>query len=88
MQFLFQTEKELASKLKEFIELEEKRLHDLKQFYSRLEYIEKLESQQDIQAYVGHPTNAFQMVRRLYNDWPNIKKLSNAVDDNGNFCSY
>lgn len=84
MQFLFQTERELAFKLKDFIEIEEKRLKNLKQFYARLEYIEKLESDKDIQAYVGHPTNAFQLVRRLYNDWPNIKKLSNAVDNNGN----
>ena len=73
MRYLFDIEKQLASRLRSTIEREERRIAELKKFYNKIEHIERKE---DDRNYIGHPNNAFKILRRLHRDWPEVQKVA------------
>ncbi|XP_066930606.1 prolyl 4-hydroxylase subunit alpha-1-like [Clytia hemisphaerica] len=73
MRYLFDIEKQLASRLRTTIEREERRIAELKKFYNKIEHIEKKEDERN---YIGHPNNAFKILRRLHRDWPKVQKVA------------
>lgn len=71
---LLYTEKDLVTSLKDYIRAEETKLDQVKR------WAEKLDSQtaralQDPEAFVGHPVNAFKLMKRLNTEWGDLESL-------------
>lgn len=71
---LLYTEKDLVTSLKDYITAEETKLEQVKR------WAEKLDSQtaralQDPEAFVGHPVNAFKLMKRLNTEWGDLESL-------------
>lgn len=73
-QKLVPAEQQLASSLDDYIDQEEKRLRELRRFADEvqraLDFAERSASLED---YLGHPTNAYLLVRRFTNDWLDVE---------------
>ncbi|XP_058254516.1 prolyl 4-hydroxylase subunit alpha-1b isoform X2 [Hemibagrus wyckioides] len=71
---LLYTEKDLVTSLKDYIKAEENKLEQVKQWAERLDSVTLL-AMEDPERFVGHPVNAFKLMKRLNSEWANLESL-------------
>ncbi|KAF6739323.1 Rab3 GTPase-activating protein catalytic subunit [Oryzias melastigma] len=74
MMDLLMVEKDLVSSLKDYISAEEEKLQRLKQWAERLDVLSAASSE-DPEGFLGHPVNAFKLVKRLNTEWAELESL-------------
>ena len=77
MAYLFDIEKQLTTHLKAAIERHEARLSRMKDFYGQVEHLERTDDEKN---YIGHPNNAFKILKRLSKEWSDIKTIASSSD--------
>uniref|UniRef100_A0A672FWY3 procollagen-proline 4-dioxygenase n=2 Tax=Salarias fasciatus TaxID=181472 RepID=A0A672FWY3_SALFA len=71
---LLSTEKELVTSLKSYIQAEEDKLQQIKEWADRLDAL-SAEASQDPEEFLGHPVNAFKLMKRLNTEWVELESL-------------
>ncbi|XP_053197610.1 prolyl 4-hydroxylase subunit alpha-1a [Scomber japonicus] len=71
---LLSTEKDLVSSLKDYIRAEETKLEQIKQWAEKLDVLSAAASQ-DPEGFLGHPVNAFKLMKRLNTEWGDLESL-------------
>ncbi|XP_051530456.1 prolyl 4-hydroxylase subunit alpha-1a isoform X4 [Myxocyprinus asiaticus] len=68
------TEKDLVTSLKDYIRAEERKLEQVKQWAEKLDAITTTATQ-DPEGFLGHPVNAFKLMKRLNTEWGEVEDL-------------
>uniref|UniRef100_A0A672RRU5 procollagen-proline 4-dioxygenase n=1 Tax=Sinocyclocheilus grahami TaxID=75366 RepID=A0A672RRU5_SINGR len=71
---LLYTEKGLVTSLKEYIRQEENRLEQVKEWADKLDSL-TITATQDPEGFLGHPVNAFKLMKRLNSEWADLESL-------------
>ncbi|RXN32976.1 prolyl 4-hydroxylase subunit alpha-1-like isoform X1 [Labeo rohita] len=79
---LLYTEKDLVNSLKEYIKQEENRLELVKEWADKLDSLTNTATQ-DPEGFLGHPVNAFKLVKRLNSEWADLESLVLKDTTNG-----
>ncbi|XP_029977324.1 prolyl 4-hydroxylase subunit alpha-1-like isoform X1 [Sphaeramia orbicularis] len=68
------TEKDLVTSLKDYIQAEENKLEQIKKWADRLDVLSAA-AMQDPEGFLGHPVNAFKLMKRLNTEWAELENL-------------
>ncbi|XP_043958188.1 prolyl 4-hydroxylase subunit alpha-1-like isoform X3 [Gambusia affinis] len=68
-------ERDLVSSLKDYIRAEEDKLQRIKRWADRLDALSTASSQ-DPEGFLGHPVNAFKLIKRLNTEWAELESLA------------
>uniref|UniRef100_A0A8C1TQM6 procollagen-proline 4-dioxygenase n=1 Tax=Cyprinus carpio TaxID=7962 RepID=A0A8C1TQM6_CYPCA len=79
---LLYTEKDLVTSLKEYIRQEENRLEQVKEWADKLDSLTNTATQ-DPEGFLGHPVNAFKLMKRLNSEWGDLESLVLKDTTNG-----
>ncbi|XP_068133547.1 prolyl 4-hydroxylase subunit alpha-2 isoform X1 [Hyperolius riggenbachi] len=71
---LLYKERDLVQSLKEYIREEEERLEKIKSWASQVEHL-TVKSTHDPEGFLGHPVNAYKLVKRLNSEWLSLENL-------------
>ncbi|XP_024152696.1 prolyl 4-hydroxylase subunit alpha-1b isoform X1 [Oryzias melastigma] len=71
---LLYTEKDLVTSLKDYIRAEENKLEQVKRWADKLDSLTSTATQ-DPEGFLGHPVNAFKLMKRLNTEWGNLESL-------------
>uniref|UniRef100_A0A8C2LJZ9 Prolyl 4-hydroxylase subunit alpha-1 n=1 Tax=Cricetulus griseus TaxID=10029 RepID=A0A8C2LJZ9_CRIGR len=71
---LIHTEKDLVTSLKDYIKAEEDKLEQIKQWAEKLDRLTNTATK-DPEGFVGHPVNAFKLMKRLNTEWSELENL-------------
>ncbi|XP_066548821.1 prolyl 4-hydroxylase subunit alpha-1 isoform X2 [Amia ocellicauda] len=71
---LLSTEKDLVTSLKDYIRAEESKLEQVKQWAEKLDKLTAVATQ-DPEGFLGHPVNAFKLMKRLNTEWGELESL-------------
>ncbi|XP_041803604.1 prolyl 4-hydroxylase subunit alpha-1b isoform X3 [Chelmon rostratus] len=71
---LLYTEKDLVTSLKDYIRAEENKLERVKQWADKLDSLSATATQ-DPEGFLGHPVNAFKLMKRLNTEWGDLESL-------------
>ncbi|XP_047208037.1 prolyl 4-hydroxylase subunit alpha-1b isoform X2 [Girardinichthys multiradiatus] len=71
---LLYTEKDLVTSLKDYIRAEESKLERVKRWADKLDSLTATATQ-DPEGFLGHPVNAFKLMKRLNTEWGNLESL-------------
>ncbi|KAL0964497.1 hypothetical protein UPYG_G00324640 [Umbra pygmaea] len=71
---LLYTEKDLVTSLKNYIMAEEMKLMQVKQWAEKMDKL-SVTATQDPEGFVGHPVNAFKLMKRLNTEWGDLESL-------------
>ncbi|XP_043110302.1 prolyl 4-hydroxylase subunit alpha-1a isoform X3 [Puntigrus tetrazona] len=71
---LLYTEKDLVTSLKDYIKAEESKLEQVKQWAEKLDALTATATQ-DPEGFLGHPVNAFKLMKRLNTEWGEVEDL-------------
>ncbi|XP_053573162.1 prolyl 4-hydroxylase subunit alpha-2 isoform X2 [Bombina bombina] len=71
---LIYKERDLVQSLKEYIREEEERLSKIKRWATQVDELTS-KSTADPEGYLGHPVNAYKLVKRLNTDWVSLENL-------------
>ncbi|XP_056147571.1 prolyl 4-hydroxylase subunit alpha-1b isoform X2 [Lampris incognitus] len=71
---LLYTEKDLVTSLKDYIRAEERKLEEVKQWADKLDLL-TAKATQDPEGFLGHPVNAFKLMKRLNTEWGDLESL-------------
>uniref|UniRef100_A0A4W3GME6 Prolyl 4-hydroxylase subunit alpha-1 n=1 Tax=Callorhinchus milii TaxID=7868 RepID=A0A4W3GME6_CALMI len=71
---LLYTEKDLVTSLKDYIKAEETKLTQIKQWAAKLDELTEMATE-DPEGFLGHPVNAFKLVKRLNTEWQELENL-------------
>uniref|UniRef100_A0A667ZIR5 Prolyl 4-hydroxylase subunit alpha-1 n=1 Tax=Myripristis murdjan TaxID=586833 RepID=A0A667ZIR5_9TELE len=71
---LLYTEKDLVTSLKDYIKAEENKLQQVKQWADKLDSLTRTATQ-DPEGFLGHPVNAFKLMKRLNTEWGDLESL-------------
>ncbi|XP_034163812.1 prolyl 4-hydroxylase subunit alpha-1b isoform X2 [Pangasianodon hypophthalmus] len=71
---LLYTEKDLVTSLKDYIRAEENKLKQVKLWAEKLDSL-TLTAMEDPERFVGHPVNAFKLMKRLNTEWADVESL-------------
>ncbi|XP_076833627.1 prolyl 4-hydroxylase subunit alpha-1b isoform X2 [Brachyhypopomus gauderio] len=71
---LLYTEKDLVTSLKDYIRAEENKLEQVKQWVEKLDSLTTTATQ-DPEGFLGHPVNAFKLMKRLNSEWADLENL-------------
>uniref|UniRef100_A0AAX7TZZ4 Prolyl 4-hydroxylase subunit alpha-1 n=1 Tax=Astatotilapia calliptera TaxID=8154 RepID=A0AAX7TZZ4_ASTCA len=82
---LLYTEKDLVTSLKDYIRAEESKLEQIKRWAEKLDSL-TVTATQDPEGFLGHPVNAFKLVKRLNTEWGDLESLV-LRDTTGGFIS-
>ncbi|XDV43051.1 hypothetical protein PO909_011601 [Leuciscus waleckii] len=79
---LLYTEKDLVKSLKEYIRQEENRLEQVKEWADKLDSLTNTATE-DPEGFLGHPVNAFKLMKRLNSEWADLESLVLKDTTNG-----
>ncbi|KAJ8247989.1 hypothetical protein GJAV_G00236910 [Gymnothorax javanicus] len=79
---LLYTEKDLVASLKDYILAEESKLEQVKRWAEMLDSLTATATQ-DPEGFLGHPVNAFKLMKRLNTEWGNVESLVLKDTSNG-----
>ncbi|KAM3860030.1 prolyl 4-hydroxylase subunit alpha-1a [Diretmus argenteus] len=68
------TEKDLVTSLKDYIRAEERKLEQVKKWAEKLDVLSAVATQ-DPEGFLGHPVNAFKLMKRLNTEWGELENL-------------
>ncbi|KAM4599994.1 prolyl 4-hydroxylase subunit alpha-1b isoform 1-T1 [Fundulus diaphanus] len=71
---LLYTEKDLVTSLKDYIRAEENKLERVKRWADKLDSLTAT-AMQDPEGFLGHPVNAFKLMKRLNTEWGDLESL-------------
>lgn len=71
---LINTEKDLVTSLKDYIKAEESKLEEIKKWADRLDKLTATATK-DPEGFLGHPVNAFKLMKRLNTEWSELENL-------------
>uniref|UniRef100_A0A8C8HQR9 procollagen-proline 4-dioxygenase n=1 Tax=Oncorhynchus tshawytscha TaxID=74940 RepID=A0A8C8HQR9_ONCTS len=71
---LLYTEKDLVTSLKDYIRAEESKLEQVKTWAQKLDVLSATATQ-DPEGFLGHPVNAFKLMKRLNTEWGELESL-------------
>uniref|UniRef100_A0A8C4HLB6 Prolyl 4-hydroxylase subunit alpha-1 n=1 Tax=Dicentrarchus labrax TaxID=13489 RepID=A0A8C4HLB6_DICLA len=71
---LLYTEKDLVTSLKDYIRAEENKLERVKRWAEKLDSLSAAATQ-DPEGFLGHPVNAFKLMKRLNTEWGDLESL-------------
>ncbi|XP_035461063.1 prolyl 4-hydroxylase subunit alpha-1b isoform X3 [Scophthalmus maximus] len=71
---LLYTEKDLVTSLKDYIKAEENKLEQVKRWADKLDSLTAT-AMQDPEGFLGHPVNAFKLMKRLNTEWSSLESL-------------
>ncbi|KAJ7987635.1 hypothetical protein DPEC_G00328530 [Dallia pectoralis] len=71
---LLYTEKDLVTSLKDYISAEEGKLEQVKKWAQKLDLLSATASQ-DPEGFLGHPVNAYKLMKRLNTEWGELESL-------------
>ncbi|XP_074531988.1 prolyl 4-hydroxylase subunit alpha-1b isoform X1 [Halichoeres trimaculatus] len=71
---LLYTEKDLVTSLKDYIKAEENKLEQVKKWADKLDSLSATATQ-DPEGFLGHPVNAFKLMKRLNTEWGDLESL-------------
>nr|XP_030718435.1 prolyl 4-hydroxylase subunit alpha-1 isoform X3 [Globicephala melas] len=71
---LIRTEKDLVASLKDYIKAEEDKLEQIKKWAEKLDQLTSTATK-DPEGFVGHPVNAFKLMKRLNTEWSELENL-------------
>ncbi|XP_028844892.1 prolyl 4-hydroxylase subunit alpha-1b isoform X1 [Denticeps clupeoides] len=71
---LLYTEKDLVTSLKDYIRAEESKLEQVKRWADRLDTLTST-AVEDPEGFLGHPVNAFKLMKRLNTEWGDLENL-------------
>ncbi|XP_048194964.1 prolyl 4-hydroxylase subunit alpha-1 isoform X4 [Perognathus longimembris pacificus] len=71
---LIHTEKDLVTSLKDYIKAEESKLEQIKKWAEKLDRLTSTATK-DPEGFVGHPVNAFKLMKRLNTEWSELENL-------------
>ncbi|XP_032409550.1 prolyl 4-hydroxylase subunit alpha-1b isoform X2 [Xiphophorus hellerii] len=71
---LLYTEKDLVTSLKDYIRAEENKLERVKRWADKLDSLTATATQ-DPEGFLGHPVNAFKLMKRLNTEWGDLESL-------------
>ncbi|XP_030059303.1 prolyl 4-hydroxylase subunit alpha-1 isoform X1 [Microcaecilia unicolor] len=71
---LINTEKDLVISLKDYILAEESKLEQIKKWANKLDHLTATATK-DPEEYLGHPINAFKLMKRLNTEWNELENL-------------
>uniref|UniRef100_A0A287D1H1 Prolyl 4-hydroxylase subunit alpha-1 n=1 Tax=Ictidomys tridecemlineatus TaxID=43179 RepID=A0A287D1H1_ICTTR len=71
---LIHTEKDLVTSLKDYIKAEEDKLEQIKKWAEKLDQLTSTATK-DPEGFVGHPVNAFKLMKRLNTEWSELENL-------------
>ncbi|KAM7408495.1 hypothetical protein PAMA_002292 [Pampus argenteus] len=71
---LLYTEKDLVTSLKDYIQAEENKLEQIKRWADKLDSLTATATQ-DPEGFLGHPVNAFKLMKRLNTEWGDLESL-------------
>ncbi|XP_039624914.1 prolyl 4-hydroxylase subunit alpha-1-like isoform X3 [Polypterus senegalus] len=71
---LLYTEKDLVTSLKDYIKAEESKLEQIKEWASKLDKLSAI-AVKDPEGFLGHPVNAFKLMKRLNTEWGELESL-------------
>ncbi|XP_036402329.1 prolyl 4-hydroxylase subunit alpha-1-like isoform X2 [Megalops cyprinoides] len=71
---LLYTEKDLVTSLKDYIRAEESKLEQVKQWAEQLDTMTATATE-DPEGFLGHPVNAFKLMKRLNTEWGTLESL-------------
>uniref|UniRef100_A0A665V520 Prolyl 4-hydroxylase subunit alpha-1 n=1 Tax=Echeneis naucrates TaxID=173247 RepID=A0A665V520_ECHNA len=71
---LLYTEKDLVTSLKDYIRAEENKLERVKRWADKLDLLTATATQ-DPEGFLGHPVNAFKLMKRLNTEWGDLESL-------------
>uniref|UniRef100_A0A8C9Q7Z1 Prolyl 4-hydroxylase subunit alpha-1 n=1 Tax=Spermophilus dauricus TaxID=99837 RepID=A0A8C9Q7Z1_SPEDA len=72
--YLIHTEKDLVTSLKDYIKAEEDKLEQIKKWAEKLDQLTSTATK-DPEGFVGHPVNAFKLMKRLNTEWSELENL-------------
>ena len=76
MENLVYREKEMIAGLKDYIRQEQARLEKIKQFTEKLDKLHVVIPEGKVESYLGHPSNAYLLIKRFVKEWPAIEDLA------------
>uniref|UniRef100_A0A3Q3WS80 procollagen-proline 4-dioxygenase n=1 Tax=Mola mola TaxID=94237 RepID=A0A3Q3WS80_MOLML len=68
------TERDLVASLKDYVTAEEGKLERIKRWADKLDVLSAAATQ-DPEGYLGHPVNAFKLIKRLNTEWAELENL-------------
>ncbi|XP_043535043.1 prolyl 4-hydroxylase subunit alpha-1-like isoform X3 [Chiloscyllium plagiosum] len=71
---LLYTEKDLVTSLKDYIKAEESKLGEIKRWAEKLDQLIETATK-DPEGFLGHPVNAFKLMKRLNTEWMELENL-------------
>uniref|UniRef100_A0A8C9VPU7 procollagen-proline 4-dioxygenase n=1 Tax=Scleropages formosus TaxID=113540 RepID=A0A8C9VPU7_SCLFO len=71
---LLYTEKDLVTSLKDYVQAEESKLEKIKKWADKLDSLSATATQ-DPEGFLGHPVNAFKLMKRLNTEWAELESL-------------
>ncbi|CAM2117554.1 unnamed protein product [Caretta caretta] len=71
---LINTEKDLVTSLKDYIKAEESKLEQIKKWAEKLDQLTDTATK-DPEGFLGHPVNAFKLMKRLNTEWGELENL-------------
>ncbi|XP_063817550.1 prolyl 4-hydroxylase subunit alpha-1 isoform X1 [Pseudophryne corroboree] len=74
MSDLLHTEKDLVTSLKEYIKAEEMKLAQIKKWAEKFDAVSEI-AIKDPEGFLGHPVNAFKLMKRLNTEWLEVENL-------------
>jgi prolyl 4-hydroxylase len=83
MESLVYREKEMIASLKDYIRQEQARLEKIKQFTEKLDSIHAVIPEGKVENYLGHPSNAYLLIKRFVKEWPVMEDLSKSPSHQG-----
>ena len=81
MENLVSTEADLSESLQRYVAAEEARLNRIKMLARSVGNISS-EATADVAKYLGHPVNAYRLLRRFVSDWREVEDLLNEPSNN------
>ena len=76
MENLVYREKEMIFGLKDYLNQEQARLDKIKQFTEKLDQLHAVIPEGKVENYLGHPSNAYLLIKRFVKDWPAIENMA------------
>ncbi|CAB3985217.1 prolyl 4-hydroxylase subunit alpha-1-like [Paramuricea clavata] len=76
MESLVYREKEMIAGLKDYVRQEQARLEKIKQFTDKLDSLHAVIPEGKVENYLGHPSNAYLLIKRFVKEWPAIEDLA------------
>ena len=73
----------MIASLKDYLRQEQDRLEKIKQFTEKLDRIHAVIPEGKVENYLGHPSNAYLLIKRFVKEWPAMEDLAKNPSSQG-----